>query len=344
MTNKGILNKNQPNSGCLATSTTMLTTMKQPSWSLLVLLLTLPIVCHAQGWDDSYKLDFSYDPSAGNGPDAWANVQGAGQWSQYNNRLIEQIGNQCGSSNRPSPLKLEDAQQCADVHELLPPQISDGDCTREDIAFDITPYSLRAYFPTSNEQCERPELIVPGRFDPYALLWMELHARAEHVVEGKRYDAELQMVHAGTARDEGQLMTVSLMIDASATQDDLEFEWLLQQWGNAALVESDTCDGRRRQLRQGQLRQVSDYQTNINTSNIQPATHNSQENPQRNLQFSPSPCRTDRFGNGCEPLGPRRRKYPYSMWPSIWYYGYTGSLTSPPCSDIVQWRILDEPM
>ena len=36
--------------------------------------------------------------------------------------------------------------------------------------------------------------------------------------------------------------------------------------------------------------------------------------------------------------------FPYNLWQSIWYYGYAGSLASPPCSEIVQWRILDEPM
>jgi hypothetical protein len=180
---------------------------------------------------------------------------------------------------------------------------------------------------------------LSGRFDPYAILWMELHARSEHVVEGKQYDAELQMVHMGTGRDIGQLLTVSLMIDASATQDDLEFEWMLQQWTEVAERESETCDGRGRRLRK-----ASDYKTTTTKESYKATPSDTTENAQRKLQFSPSPCNTDRFGNGCEPLGPRRRMYPYSLWPSIWYYGYTGSLTVPPCSDLVQWRILDEPM
>jgi hypothetical protein len=276
---------------------------------------------------------------ANNGPDSWSNVEGIGQWAQYNNDLV--TGNQCSTQNsRPSPLDLQVTRGCIDIHELLTTQISnDTDCTREDITFEITPYSLRAYYPLSDESCERPSLFMSGRFDYYHLLWMEIHARAEHVVDGKRYDAELQMLHSGTGRDEGQLLTVSLMIDASAPNDNLEFEWLLQQWITVAERESESCDGRR-------LRKVSEYKLPTKSSSSSVAASSSEQikTTHRNLQFGPSFCQTDRFGNGCEPFGPRRRMYPYSLWPSIWYYGYTGSLTAPPCSDNVQWRILDEPM
>jgi carbonic anhydrase len=36
--------------------------------------------------------------------------------------------------------------------------------------------------------------------------------------------------------------------------------------------------------------------------------------------------------------------FPYNLWQSIWYYGYTGSMTAPPCSEIVEWRVLEEPL
>lgn len=34
----------------------------------------------------------------------------------------------------------------------------------------------------------------------------------------------------------------------------------------------------------------------------------------------------------------------YGLLPTIYYYGYRGSITTPPCSDNVVWRFLDLPM
>lgn len=308
------------------------------AYLILVVSLLLPkgFIVNAQdgSWKDSYKLDFSYDPDAANGPGSWGNVEGIGQWEAYDNRLVNQGGNQCAFEGQPtSPINLEQiSQPCRDLHELLVRQISEEDCTRQDMMFDVTPYSLRASFPLTEDACTRPTLTVPRRFNEYSLLWMELHARSEHVVEGRRYDAELQMIHGGTGRDSGQIMAVSVLIEATANADDLEFNWMLQQWEQSVEDETRKCATRQNR----QLREVSDFELLKDKSSLE-------QDGKRELQFDPSPCGTDRFGGGCEPLAARRRMYPYNLFPTIWYYAYSGSLTIPPCSSGVQWRVLDQP-
>ncbi|KAL3903318.1 MAG: hypothetical protein SGILL_010489, partial [Bacillariaceae sp.] len=207
-------------------------------------------------WDDSYKLPFSYEEGASNGPDTWDQVDGIGEWIEYPAtaaRLINGGGNRCNAATtRPSPIALEDPSNqqqqlfsCQDLHEPIPRQIDlERDCSRWELTFAITPYSLKAYFPLSDGYCRRPSLTLAGRADPYVMLWMELHARSEHVVAGRRYDAEIQMVHAGSGRNTGELVTISLMVDATAEEDDMEFEWMLQQWKEAAEIEDEQCNGR----------------------------------------------------------------------------------------------------
>ena len=42
--------------------------------------------------------------------------------------------------------------------------------------------------------------------------------------------------------------------------------------------------------------------------------------------------------------GKRRKAFPHTLWPTIYYFGYRGSITAPPCADIVNWCILDTPI
>ena len=289
--------------------------------------------------------------------------------------------NECGSEAYPSPIELIPTSACTDEREMKTRQFNpfidcmhpkDNDIRGDDEItqpWEITPYSLRYYYPRTDRVCRRPSLRLDQMWtsngkneEHFSLLWLELHARSEHVVNGQRYDAELQMVHMGTTRP-NELVVVSVMIQADATQDHTDFQnYLLDGWQRKAARERYLCrDQRTLQRERAHLRRggnqegdgkddksehdvyqqaLYEYAQAMNTNNHQ------FDDPEPRRRLKEEECVPDKYGHGCEAqgLGPRKRTFPYSLWPSVWYYSYTGSLTAPPCAGQVHWRIIDTPL
>jgi len=309
--------------------------------------------------------------------------------------------NQCGTEERPSHIELIPSATCEDTQEMVVRQYRpDVDCLHPfDVAemtmaggddsdaaaattgpWELTPYSLRYYYPRSMiNTCRAPTVRLDGIManidrrnlqEHFVLQWMELHARSEHVIQGRRYDAELQMIHRSTTLP-NELVVVSVLIDASQSgaEDHSDFQnYLLNGWQQKHLEEEQACAKRgllerdQRHLR-GKLRKtpgymtvLQDYDSSVKQMNMTDLFYKddddnddddddiatTRQERQRQLQK----CTTDAYGNGCaeQGLAPRRRLFPYNLWPSVWYFSYQGSLTAPPCAGNVHWRIIDTPL
>ena len=178
--------------------------MKQPTrrWrpglvSALFFVLKLHRVISAKDEEPPYHLPFDYDPFSTTGPPRWGEVNVTGNyWMKFvgkNQIDLDIAGNECDSIRRPSPLNLVANDKCRDNHEILTRQIRDTDCKFHHLNFTITPHTLAATFPSNDRHCERPTIDLPNGY-PYR--WdahrIEIHLRAEHVLDGRRYDGELQ--------------------------------------------------------------------------------------------------------------------------------------------------------
>ena len=157
-------------------------------------------------------------------------------------------------------------------------------------------------------------------------------------------------------------MIVSVLIDAdNEREDNADFQrYLLDGWQRKAMEEEATCEQDRKLRRtrrhlRGDLRSENSYLAALQefqqlhekngNHNINVSPYHQEERTERKLQGGRD-CEPDIYGNGCEEfgLGPRRRTFPYNLWPSVWYYSYDGSLTAPPCTGQVHWRIIDTPL
>lgn len=362
--------------------------------SARVLLLSLIQSTSAQqdatGTQEGH-LDYSYDPTSPVGPSRWSQISNAADLSPYAAyETLDLEGNECASTYRPSPLHIHPTPdrpfaECIDRHEMLTRQIDPNmSCTPFDASFSINPHTLKMSFPPTDDPlqngCFRPRINLSGNFpEEFVFSWLEVHARSDHVLDGKRYDAEIQQVHLGQGEDDYMVATVSVLVEATARRDNAEFQWMLDQWQGVADVIQSGCEedneaGRRRQRRaEAVSRQVKGRDVRIERRRRLVKEHGAeviadntlqseedymrayfgggngrdkhqQEQLSRRAQYGEDSCRSDPRGHGCSGYGKRRKAFPHTLWPTIYYFGYRGSITAPPCSDIVNWRILDVPL
>eukprot|EP00586_Coscinodiscus_wailesii_P005782 CAMPEP_0172482516 /NCGR_PEP_ID=MMETSP1066-20121228/8961_1 /TAXON_ID=671091 /ORGANISM="Coscinodiscus wailesii, Strain CCMP2513" /LENGTH=132 /DNA_ID=CAMNT_0013245693 /DNA_START=174 /DNA_END=569 /DNA_ORIENTATION=- len=99
------------------------------------------------------------------------------------------------------------------------------------MTFEIKPGVLRASYSKDDTYCNRPSIDMPNGYPHrWIMQWMDVHIRSEHVLDGRRYDGELQMMHLGLFQLKSTIAMVSSLFDASATKDDVMFQEILDSW------------------------------------------------------------------------------------------------------------------
>mmetsp|Transcript_54057 Transcript_54057/g.63165 ORF Transcript_54057/g.63165 Transcript_54057/m.63165 type:complete len:436 (+) Transcript_54057:77-1384(+) len=313
---------------------------------------------------------FCYDDNSQDGcigPSEWATVDvSQHQFQKFLNSSGDSIHNfdvnenECrfkehsSNNNRPTPTNLYANEDCEDGHEILTRQMTDGDCRFGDLEFMITPHSLRAYNPFDDIACRRQHIDMPNGFpEKFYLQFIDVHLRSEHMIDGRRFDGEMMMYHLGVGDSSHAMAATSILLDGSGTRDDPQIQVFIDKWQEEVDRVSNRCETRRimkenDELDEGKIykRSASSYKNHNNAKDLasilkandrglRGALENNRDAYQRSTMTNATSSTDTRI--------PRNKMFPYQLWPTIYYYRYSGSIPFPPCSKAVHWRVFDEP-
>ena len=252
------------------------------------------------------------------GPSAWRDVDISGNiWEAYTG--ID-ASNQCGTNpSMQSPIILPEqgTSTCRSRRQMRSRSRRFNTCDGESGTFEITPTRLRVQFGRGYE----PTVVLPEGNNGIEASHMEvavpgLHKLTEEDGSVKKYDAEYIIYYPWA--NKGRIVAISVLIDAvSGAQDNVMFQQLIDGWSDVtSCSHSFRMDLQRDRRLQGEVEDRDEFEVDI-------LNHSTQ---QRKLQL----CDFDIFHK--------------SLVPSIYYYSYFGTLSEPPCTSNVNWKVIEKPM
>lgn len=196
-----------------------------------------------------------------------------------------------------------------------------------------------------NLECAEPDpphADFPHNWGGYAdLMHIDFKVPSEHMIEGVRYDAEMQIFHLHPSRR--RTPTVSVVIQATPNGYNYYLQAALDAFEYTYNVHRAQCAAKNRKNRQ----LVTDVHQVLGNKDEE------QANPDATDYSTWADYSTDLDDPDYEKnQALHERELQYGVWdphhpslvPSIYFYGYEGSLTEPPCGEWVSWFVCDTQM
>ena len=211
------------------------------------------------------------------------------------------------------------------------------------------PSKLRVVYPrkwefgeNGNDLIKGPSADIPKSWGhQLPVLHIDLKVPSEHTLEGKTYAAEYQIHLIQNRPSQRGAPVISVLFEVN-TEDkpNKMLQELLDEFQAVWNWDMAQCESKRRRGRRlGALARqtLSNWSDNENRT----SSHSTwlDEPTEVEAQFQTKLKHIERRA---------QKKRPWDCWNdeimrSVWFFGYEGSLTEPPCTEFVEWRIIDTP-
>ncbi|KAL9189385.1 hypothetical protein ACHAXT_009060 [Thalassiosira profunda] len=267
---------------------------------------------------------FDYDPTSPYGPWNWGNVEvlnaTENYWSEFG-----LVANECNTEGVPqSPIDVctRPERHCQEYHEFRSKR-GDFKINGDFLEKQILPNKLRILVARRDgDEPDPPHVDFSGvGFKDLDLLNIDIKIPSEHTVCGKRYDGEMQYYFFHPVRR--SLLVVAWLLEANAEYEANEHVQLLID------AFQEVHDATEEDCMQQELFE-DEASTEAQASD---ATNGTAFLRRRRMAKDDK-----KGGNGI--WDPFHR----DIQKTIHFWGYTGTLTEPPCSAGTLWRIMDVPV
>lgn len=268
---------------------------------------------------------FFYDDSQPYGPSNWGSVVVGDQVNECNGRAN-------------SPIAIT-SRNCDEIAQY---EFNDGTCSLMDEHFNVNDHVLHADV-VEESDCDAATMRIPGVVGTWELLQFHMHSGSEHTVDGSHYESELHMVHrlvdeGGDFVNPPQLAVVGLFIRADNEERHELFQRLFDGWVDYYQREVYSVCGAPGPWLDDPLQEEGQQggRKTRRDRDLVSAYNGESAPPPPNDGNGISTASTDSSDSSNEIFSP------YRLIPEgATFYNYRGGLTTPPCTEIVNWNVAD---